>query len=109
MKRAISFLGVLAFAVLLWGGSHAALQTEGKEEIGNTKDSTTDAASQIYFGKSSKHKMFIDAEDTSLYNELLNSNAITREVDCGSFKMVVIEEEAIGGRTAMMNFRFNCV
>jgi hypothetical protein len=81
------------------------LQTEDKGERGNSKDSTTDAAPQIYFGKGTKHKVFVSAEDTSLYNELLSRNAVTDEVDYGSFKMVVIDEQAIGGKSALINLR----
>lgn len=95
----------LVLAAVLWAGGHATLQTEDKAKGSNSKDSISDTTPQIYFGKGTKHKLLIGEEDSSLYNELLSRSAVTDEIDYGSFKMIVVDEQAIGGRSALMDFR----
>jgi hypothetical protein len=104
VKRTILFLSVLALAVII-GGSRATLQTDNKGEQGDEKSPVTNNDPQTNFGKGRLHKLFISADETTAYNDLSNRNAIRGEVDYGSFKMVIIDEQAIGGREALINLQ----
>jgi hypothetical protein len=105
MKRTILFSVMLALAALPWAGSQATSQTEHQRGSSSSQDSTTEFVPQIYLGKGPRHKVFVSGEDSSLYNDLLSRDAIRREVDYGSFKMVIVDEQAIGGRSALLDYR----
>ncbi len=45
--------------------------------------------------------MIIRDQDAAIYNQLLKTNAIRQEIEYGSYKLVVVDEEAVGGRAAI--------
>ena len=50
------------------------------------------------------HKLIIrseNSEDAAAYDELAQRNAIRREFDYGSFKLLVVDQDAAGGRPAL--------
>lgn len=103
MKRTILFLSVLVLAGVI-GASNATLQTDSNGDVQrDDRSPVSDNNTQTNFGKGTLHKLFINTDDTTVYNELLSRNAVKSEVDYGSFKMVVVDETAIGGREALAN------
>jgi len=103
VKRTFLFLSVLVLAIVI-GGSQATLQTDTKGEQGEDKNLSSNSEAQVFIGKGTRHKLFINADDIATYNDLQNRNAVRDEVDYGSFKMVVIDEQAIG-REALSSMR----
>lgn len=101
MKRTFLFLSVLVIAAII-GGSQATLQTDSKEGQRDEKSPVTNNP-QINFGKGTLHKLFINSEDVAIYNDLISRNAVRDEIDYGSFKMVIVDETAMGGRESLMN------
>lgn len=105
MKRTILFLSVLVVAAVI-GGSHAMLQTDSKEQTGD-KSPITNNEPQTNFGRGTLHKVFINTEDTAVYNDLMSRNAIRHEIDYGSFKVIVVDEQPLGGRQSLTNIKDN--
>jgi hypothetical protein len=62
-----------------------------------------DRLPQGYINDSSRHKLIISNDDIATYNALLSQNAVIKEIDYGSFKMVVVEESAAGGRDELLS------
>src|SRR5262249_2295737 len=46
-----------------------------------------------------------NSEESAAYDQLKQQNAIRDEIDYGSFKLVVVDEEAVGGRDALQGMR----
>jgi hypothetical protein len=61
----------------------------------------TDVLPQKYLNQNRLHKLIVKSED-AVYQELTRRNAIRSQIDYGSFKLVVVDEEAlVGGRAAL--------
>ncbi len=58
-------------------------------------------APRTHLNQNRLHKLIIEKKDIPVYNQLANAKAIRQEVDYGSFKLVVVDEEALGGRAAL--------
>ena len=48
------------------------------------------------------HKLLIGTEDFAVYNDLVSRGAVVGEIDYGSFKLVQVNEQAIGGRDSLV-------
>ncbi len=92
MKYSSRFIIALVVAVFL-GGTTAMMQQENHQALDNN---TYDAIPSTYINASTRHKLLLSASDTQTYNELSSRNAISEEIDYGSFKMVVVDEKSIG-------------
>ena len=79
--------------------SKAALATSAQGE-GRSREA--DASRASYISPGAHHKLMLDRQDDATYTDLLSKNAIVEEFDYGSFKMVVLDEEALGGRIALL-------
>lgn len=107
MKRPSLFLLALTLTVFL-GGSSAFMQQSGskqlQQEISGQDPSAPElqALPQTYINNTSRHKLILGGEDISVYNNLLSKNAIVSEIDYGSFKLVTVDEEAVGGRAELL-------
>lgn len=103
MKRTVLLLlGVTAFAAIL-GANRALLQSE-KALTENTLisgDNRTDALPQGHIGTGRLHKIFISADKKDVYDSLLNRGVIVKEVDYGSFKMLIVNEDLGIGRAEL--------
>ena len=103
MNRTVLFLISLIFVVFL-AGATATMQQQNKgllvadEPRSEQASPVLDARSQEYIHSGSRHKLILDADEKAVYAELLGRNAIIDEVDYGSFKLVMIDERALGGR-----------
>src|SRR5262249_54331956 len=60
-----------------------------------------DVLPQKHLNQNRRHKLIIKSEDADTYAELTRRNAIRSEFGYGSFKVVVVDEESIGGRDAL--------
>ncbi|MEW6130033.1 MAG: S8 family serine peptidase [Acidobacteriota bacterium] len=96
MKRTTLFVIIVVGALFL-SGTTALMQQEPSQNL----SSVADVMAQGYMNTGAFHKVIIGAEETQIYNELLARNAITDEINYGSFKLVVVNEQAVGGRDAL--------
>jgi Subtilase family/Viral BACON domain len=106
MKRSITFL-ILPTLVLFLATASALMQENIRPWLGD-RDSLTQnvdtpvALPQNHLNQSRTHKLIIDKEDTALYNDLAQRNAIITEIDYHSFKVVTVDESFVaGGREAL--------
>ncbi|MFL6274634.1 MAG: S8 family serine peptidase [Blastocatellia bacterium] len=96
MKRSTVFLFALILTVLFLSAS-ALMQQD------NTPQSASPAAPDAYVSDSALHKVILDAADQATYNRLSEQGAIHDEINYGSFRMLVVDERAMGGRMAMQS------
>lgn len=106
MKHSTLFVVIVVLALFLSGTTAMMQQNYTKQLQENGVESTQpvfEAIPQTYTNQTSRHKMIIGADDAQVYTELLGKNAIVDEINYGSFKMVVVDEKAAGGRTALQS------
>lgn len=84
----------LVLAVFLFGTSALTQQERGDQ--GNTIQSL-ERADRGYMNNGSVHKLIIGTDDDAVYNELASRGAILDEIDYGSFKLIRVNEQALGG------------
>jgi hypothetical protein len=107
MKRLL-ILVFLLICVALFATVTALMRDQLRPQL-NTSDITqepppADVLPQKHLNQNRLHKLIIrsdDSEDAAAYNELAQRNAIRREFDYGSFKLLVVDQEAAGGRPAI--------
>jgi hypothetical protein len=109
MKRLILLLFLLTLAAIFVSVT-ALMQDRLRPQLGSREDGPQraidpDALPQRHLNKNQTHKLMINAEDTGVYEQLKQQDAIRGEVDYGSFKMVVVDEVAVGGRAALQAMR----
>lgn len=103
MKRRILLLIILMG--LIAGPSAVILQSGASTQSGTTAPA---AVSQQYLNKSSRHKLIVrsgaeeSSSDATAYAALLSKGAVVREIDYDSFKLVVADEQALGGRDQLL-------
>jgi hypothetical protein len=103
MKRLI-LLPCLLICIALFA-SVTALMQDRRPQF-NERESpqilqVPDTLPQSRLNQNRLHKLIINSEDSNIYEELTRQNAIRREFDYGSFKLVVVDEGAMGGRAAL--------
>src|SRR5262249_1802000 len=67
-----------------------------------------DALPKSYLNQNRVHKLIIssnNSDDSAVYDQLVQQNAIRSEINYNSFKLVVVDEEAVGGRAALQALR----
>src|SRR5262249_33911954 len=104
MKRLIVYPTLMAIAVFLASAS-AFMQGIPRPQLGNRGEpqqstETLYTLPQTHFNQNSTHKLIIDKEDsadTAIYNELAARNAIRKEIDYGGYKLVFVDQNAVGG------------
>src|SRR5262252_3032043 len=105
MKRLILLPCLFIFVALF--ATVTALMREHIRPQFNTSASQqvapqVDALPQRHLNQNQLHKLIIRSEDAAAYAELAQRNAIRREFDYGSFKLVEVDEVAAGGRDALL-------
>src|SRR5215468_2544625 len=109
MKRLI-LLPCLLIVVAFFAVGSALMQDRLRPQL-NTRDDlpqralAQDALPQNHLNQNRLHKLIINSEDSAVYEQLARQNAIRTEVDYGSFKLVVVDEDAVGGRAALQAMR----
>ncbi len=105
MKRSMLILTVLGCAVFLATMS-AFVQERLRPQLGNRQEAPQrvidpDNLPQTYLNQNRLHKLMINNDELGVYNDLAQRGAIREEVNYGSFRLVVIDEQAVGGREAL--------
>jgi hypothetical protein len=100
-------LTVLVCAVFLATMS-AFVQERLRPQLGNRQDAPQritdpDNLPQTYLNQNRLHKLIVNKNDDEMnvYNDLQQRNAIRDEVDYGSFRLIIVDEQAVGGREAL--------
>lgn len=88
----------LVLAVFLFGTSALTQQERGDQDRSVQSAEPTDRG---FMNNRSVHKLLIGSEDIAVYNDLASRGAIVSEIDYGSFKLVRVSEQAIGGRDSL--------
>jgi subtilase family protein len=109
MKRLLIFL-VLVVVTIFLAGITAFMQGRFPPRFVNSNDlsrraSSPEALPQGHLNQSRFHKVIIDHHSAGSYQELVRLKGIQNEIDYGSFKLVVIDEEALGGREALRSMQ----
>jgi len=108
MKRLIIFLSLLIFVVFfatITAIMQGRLRPQLNREDSPQKTVAPDALPQTYLNQNRLHKLIINNEDAAVYTQLAQAGAIRSEVNYGSFRLVVVDEEAVGGRAALQAMR----
>src|SRR6266540_3623777 len=105
MRRSMIYLSVVACVFFLAAGG-AFMQSDLRPQLGRQQGSQPkivqpDALPQTYLNPNRLHKLIISDKEGDIYNRLARANAIRNEVDYGSYKLVMVDEEAAGGRAAL--------
>jgi Subtilase family/Viral BACON domain len=110
MKRLI-ILPCLLICVALFATVTALMQESQRQQLGNRDLSQVappaDVLPQKHLNQNRLHKLIINSEDSAAYEDLTRRNAIRSEIDYGSFKMVVVDQEPLGGRDALQAMQVN--
>ena len=105
MRRSSIFLIALVVSLFLGGTSALMQQEENKqlrEEGNRSKDlASADVTVQAYINGGKHHKLMLGAGDEATYDALAASQAIVDEIDYGSFKIVIVDEDLAGGRAEL--------
>jgi Subtilase family/Viral BACON domain len=109
MKRLIILSSLLVF-VAICSTVTALMQDRLRPQLNDRDDLSQrapvpDALPQSHLNQNRLHKMIINSEESAVYDQLTRQNAIRDEIDYGSFKLVVVDEEAVGGRDALQAMR----
>lgn len=105
MKRLTLLLTLTVCAVLL-ASATVFVQERLRPQLGERDDAPqriTDPESlpKTFLNQNRLHKLILNNDDQAVYDELSARGAIREEVNYGSFRLVVVDQEAIGGRAAM--------
>ena len=105
MKRSMLILTVSVCAIFLATVS-AFVQERLRPQLSERAEAPQritdpDNLPQTYLNQNRLHKLIINNDDAAVYDQLAQSNAIREEVNYGSFRLIVVDEEAAGGREAL--------
>jgi subtilase family protein/BACON domain-containing protein len=105
MKRLTLFLLLITFGILL-ATVNAFMQNRQRPRLGAPQNSrpgvaTSSQLPRTYLNQTRLHKLIIKSKETAVYNRLAAAKAIRSEIDYGSYKVVVVDEQAAGGRAAL--------
>src|SRR5262245_57246946 len=109
MKRTILLLCLLT-SVVFFATITAVMQGRIRPQLGPRNEGPQraidpDALPVNHLNQSQLHKVIINSEDAAAYEQLKLKDAIRGEVDYGSFKLVIVDEVAAGGRAALQTMR----
>jgi subtilase family protein/BACON domain-containing protein len=85
----------MALVVFLFGTS--ALTQQETRDRGSSMPAV-DASDRGYMSSGPVHKLIVGSGDFEIYNDLASRGAIVDEIDYGSFKLIRVNEQVIGGR-----------
>lgn len=102
MKHSTVFVIGLLLAVMLLGTS-AMMQQDPASQLQDSQQMTV-LPQDVYISDNTWHKLMLGAEDQATYNELKSRDAILNEINYGSFRVVVVNEQALGGKAGIGTF-----
>ena len=97
MKRSTIFVFALVLMVFCLTAS-AMMQQDIQPQSAKPA-----AIPDVYISDSALHKVIIGAGEQETYDALRQRDAIREEINYGSFRMVVVDEQAMGGRAALQS------
>ncbi|MBP6820070.1 MAG: S8 family serine peptidase [Acidobacteria bacterium] len=104
MKRLMLFLTILVCAVLL-ASVTVFVQERSRPQLGDRDEAPQridpDNLPTTFLNQNRLHKLIINNDEQAVYDELAGRGAVREEFNYGSFRLVVVDQEAIGGRAAM--------
>lgn len=108
MKRVLLILTVLVCAVSLATLS-AFVQERLRPQLGDRPEAPQriidpDNLPQTYLNQNRLHKLMIrptQNDEMDVYNDLVQRGAVREDVDYGSFRLLVVDEQVLGGRDAV--------
>src|SRR5262249_46133072 len=105
MKRLVILLLLAAFGVFI-GTATVFMQGGSKSRSVAPSAPRQQSAKSIelpksHLNKNRLHKLIITDTDKAVYDQLLKAKAIRNEIGYGSYKLVVVDEVAAGGRAAV--------
>ncbi len=105
MKRIALLMMAIAVTILLYSSTASLQQGNPKQlQAGDSlagMEMPVDALPQTYMNAGTQHKLFIGEGDEAVYESLRSQNAIVNEINYGSYRMIVVDENALGGRAQM--------
>lgn len=96
MKHSTIFMIGLVLAVFLLGTSAMMQQDEARQT-----SPALDVMQESYISDSINHKLILDAQDEATYSRLRDKGAIVEEINYGSFKMLIVNQQSLGGRAQL--------
>lgn len=107
MKRLMLYSTVLVCAVLLATAS-VFVQERLRPQLGDRNEAPQritdpDNLPTTFLNQNRLHKLILNNDEIGVYNDLAQRGAIREEVNYGSFRMLVVDQEALGGRAAMQS------
>src|ERR1051325_3664922 len=102
MKHSTIFMIGLVLAVFLLGTS-AMMQ---QDQPAQTSPSV-DQVQETYISDSIHHKLIVNAQDEPALSALRDKGAIVEEINYGSFKMLIVNHQPLGGRAALQSLPVN--
>jgi Subtilase family len=105
MRRSMIFLSLVACGLFLTTAG-AFMQSDSRPQLGRPQNSQPkilqpDVLPQTYLNQNRLHKLIINDKEGDIYEQLAKADAIRNEIDYGSYKLVVVDEDAVGGRAAL--------
>ena len=104
MKQS-SMIIVVVVAALFFCGTKAMMQESKTRQLREgaleAPRSQFDALPQSFVNSSLRHKLVLGAADSQTYSDLVSRGAMVDEIDYGSFKVVTVDENLLGGRAAL--------
>ncbi|MGH9802024.1 MAG: S8 family serine peptidase, partial [Blastocatellia bacterium] len=105
MKR-LTFLLTFTVCAVLLATASVFVQERLRPQLGDRDDAPQritdpDNLPTTFLNQNRLHKLIINNDEQNVYDELAQRGAIREEVNYGSFRLVVVDQEAIGGRAAM--------
>ncbi|HJQ67450.1 MAG TPA: S8 family serine peptidase [Blastocatellia bacterium] len=105
MRHSTLTVIALVFA-LFFCGTSALMQQGNNNDLSeggrNPRTSSAfDALPQTFINDSTYHKLMLGDGDRAVYDSIRSAGAILEEFDYGSFRVVVVDEKAMGGRDGL--------
>lgn len=105
MKR-LTLIMILAVCAVLLATASVFVQERLRPQLGdrdNAPQRITDPDNlpTTFLNQHRLHKLIINNDELGVYNDLAQRGAIREEFNYGSFRLIVVDQEAVGGRAAM--------
>jgi Subtilase family/Viral BACON domain len=97
MKHSTIFMIGLVLAVFLLSTSAMMQQDSQATQM----SPALDQAQPVYVSNGMHHKIILDAKDEENYSALRDKGAIVEEINYGSFKMLIVNQQSFGGRAQL--------
>src|SRR5262249_26829002 len=108
--KALILLPCLLIIVAFFATVTALMQDRLRPQLNHRDDlpqraPEPDSLPQNHLNQNRLHKLIINRKESAVYDQLAKQNAIRNEIDYGSFKLVEVDEIAVGGGAALQATR----